>query len=167
MGNGAAYMEHLAVNRWGLGGLPDYGEWQASRKYHAHTGPFGARYANNEDDTGEIVLYTDGRIGRLRKRYEFRGGTEVENFLEEHDYLIGPLSDAYDRIRDYFGPRARLALKVIRDPEARQDEELFVFIQTGLSARAARTLLAEFDRNWWQHAFPETQGRLTIGLEYI
>jgi hypothetical protein len=124
-------------------------------------------YGNNEDKPADIVFYTDGRISKLLRRYEFRDGTAVEDFLGEHDFLIRPLFDAYDRTRDYFGPRARLVLKVAKDPEARQDQDLFIFIQTGLSPRAARTLFAELDRDWWQGAFSDTQGKLTISLEYV
>jgi hypothetical protein len=162
----AAYEENL--NGWGLG--EPFGheqEWQAPRKYYPRSEPHRPRYDHNEDEPADIIFYTDGHISRLRKRYELRGGTAVENFLKEHSFLVLPLIDAYDRIRDYFGPKARLALKVSKDPEARQDEELFVVVQTGLSPKAARTLLAELDRDWWLDAFPATQGKMTISLEYL
>ena len=151
-----------------MGGPLDHGEeWQAPSKYYLPPDPYRPRHGSNEDEPADIIFYTDGRMSKLRKRYEFRGSKAVEDFLEEHEFLIRPLSEAYDRIRDYFGPRARLALKVVNDPEARQDQELFVFIQTGLSPKAARTLLAELDRDWWRSAFPATHGKPTIGLEYI
>ncbi len=160
-----AYKEHLNPNRLDSGEKLGYKELQASVKYPIHTDL--ARYGRNDDESTDIVFYTDGRISRLRKRYEFRGGAAIENFLEDHSFLIQPLSEAYRRIREYFGPKARLALKVVNDPEAQQDPELFVFIQTGLRPRAARTLLAELDRDWWREAFPNTRGKLTIGLEYV
>ncbi len=167
MVNATAYKEPLKLYRPGLGEALDYEDWQVAAGRHTPADPYFASYGKNEDEPADIVFYTDGRISRLRRRYEFRGGTAVEVFLEDHRFLIQPLSDAYYRIREYFGPRAGLALKVARDPEARQDTELFVFIQTGLSPRAARTLLAELDRDWWQGAFPNTQGKLTVGLEYV
>src|SRR3712207_6099962 len=103
----AAYKEHLNPNRWGSRGKPDYDEGLVE-----HHTPFGPDLTTpygfkDENELAEIVLYTDGRISRLRRRYEFRGGTEVEDFLSEHPFLMGPLSDAYEKIRAYFGPRAR------------------------------------------------------------
>jgi hypothetical protein len=162
-----AYKEPLEVYRPGLEEVLNHEDWQAPVESNTPDNPYSARYSKSEDEPADIVFYSDGQISRLRRRYEFRGGTAVENFLLDHSYLIQPLSDAYYRIREYFGPRTGLVLKVARDPEARQDRELFVAIQTGLSPRAARTLLAELDRVWWRDAFPNTQGKLTIGLEYV
>lgn len=162
-----AYKDSLKLYRPVSGDDPDYEDLGAPTERNARTDLYFASYGRDENEPADIVFYTDGQISRLRRRYEFRGGTVVEDFLEDHRYLIQPLSDAYYEIREYFGPRSALALKVASDPDARQETELFVFIQTGLSPKAARTLLAELDRDWWRDAFPNTQGKLTIGLEYI
>lgn len=164
MVNAVAYKEHLNPV-WSRSDEFEREKSQRSESYLTYTNSLSNLHDN--DEPADIVFFTDGRIAKLRGRYEFRDDELVETFLDSHAFLIRPLLDAYDKVREYFSPQSRLALKVAIDPEAPQDQQLFVFIQTTLGPRAARTLLAEFDRNWWLSAFPSTRGKLTIGLEYV
>lgn len=119
----------------------------------------------DEDEPAGVVSYSDGLIGRLRKRYLFRDAA-VRGFLEEHRFLIQLLFTAHKKIRGYF-PGSQLVLAVIADPEAQEQRELFVFIQTKLPPKAARPLLAAFRREWWLSAMLDAKGEMNIGLEYI
>lgn len=137
-------------------------------------GPFQARLAELLSIDSLDVIAKAGNLSqenehssRLRRRYEFKGDTAVEDFLKENPFLVRLLFDAYDRIREYFGPGTRLALEVISDPEAEEERELFLFIQTRLPPKAARTLLAVLDREWWLDAMLDAKGEMTISLEYV
>ncbi len=126
-----------------------------------------SKLEEDEDEFVDIVSYTGESIGRLRRLYEFRNDVAVEVFLEERPSLTQLLFDAYTRIRGYFGPSSRLVLTVVADPEEQEEQELFLFIQTGLHPRAARTLLAELDREWWLDAMLDAKGEMNISLEYV
>ncbi len=121
-----------------------------------------------EDDPVSIAFNPEGLIRRLRRRYEFRGGTAVKDFLKDNPFLFQLLFEAYDKIREkYFGPRASMALEVVADPEAPRDQQLFVVIQTRFRPKIAHALLSELDRGWWLDALPAAQGKMELSLEYI
>lgn len=139
-------------------------EWPAM-----HRVPFDPAFANrweDGDESTDIVLYADEQVGKLRKLYEFRNGAAVVEFLEENPFLTPLLFSAYDKVRRYFAG-SRLVLKVIADPEAQEERELFVFIQTKLPPKAARPLFAEFEREWWLDAMLDARGEMNISLEYV
>lgn len=133
---------------------------------YVHAGPPFAGHGQDEDESTDIFLYPGEPIARLRRLYEFRNEVAVEGFLEERPFLIQVLFNAYKKIRQYFDPGSQLSLTVVADPEAQEERELFLFIQTGLHPRAAQTLLAELDREWWLDAILDAKGEMTIGLEY-
>lgn len=142
-------------------------DWPAFAARHAlYNRAFANRWAD-EDESADLVRYAGEPVGRLRKLYEFRNEAAVEAFLEENPVLAQLLPRAYDKVREYFGSGARLVLKVSNDPEAREDQQLFVLIRTGLRPKAARALLFELGQGWWHGVFPATEGKMTIGLEYI
>jgi hypothetical protein len=148
-------------------------EWVSSPEYwdEPTEGNGRARFRRYETDDKEMFVggapLTDGFISLLRRRYDFRDELTVETFLREHRFLGDLLFDAYEAMREYFPPGTRAALKVSIDPEARGDGQLFVLIQTKLRPRAARTFLSVLDQEWWQGMFPETEGKMTISLEYL
>jgi hypothetical protein len=147
--------------------MPSREGWPAPVIHHGTSGLVFADHWEDEDEYADVVLYVDEIVGRLRKLYEFRDSAAVEAFLEEKPFLIRLLFNAYGKIREYFPPGSRLVLKVVADPEAQEERELFVFIQTKLPPRAARPLLAELDREWWLDAMLDARGQMTIGLEYV
>lgn len=141
--------------------------WPTSTDYY---GPFDPSFVGQEEDKYEIyelVSYLGESIGRLRRLYEFRNDVAVETFLQERPLLIQLLFNAYMKIREYFGPTSRLVLTVVADPEEQEERELFLFIQTELRPTAARTLLAELDREWWIDAMLDAKGEMNISLEYV
>lgn len=108
----------------------------------------------------------NGILSRLRRRYEFRGGLVVEDFLQENPNLGVLLLDAYEviRKREHFGPGTRVALEVVADPDAQEDRQLFVLIRTKFPPRVARAVLAEVDRHWWLDALPQAAGKMELAL---
>ena len=112
-------------------------------------------------------IITEKSISRLRKLYEFRGGLIVERFLRENSFLNMLLLEAYEEIRKHFHGGTRTALEVVADPEAQEDQQLFVVIRTSFSPKVARALLSELDHDWWLDALPEAEGRMEISLERI
>lgn len=121
------------------------------------------------DDNGntfsdELAL-ADGFISELNRLYEFRGGLVLEDFLRGNTHLGNLLLEAYEVIREHFGPRTRVALEVITDSEAPGDQELFVVIRTRFRPKLARALLSDLDRGWWRDALPIAKGKMELALE--
>lgn len=140
-------------------------EWFGRREWNIPS-PVPAAVVHIEDDPVGVPFVSDGLIRSLRRRYEFRNDEAIREFLKEKPFLLHLLFDAYKEIREYFAA-PHLVLEVIADPEAQEERELFVFIQTKLSPRAARPLLAEFDREWWIDAMLEARGEMNISLRYV
>ncbi len=127
-------------------------------------------YSGNEDEPGDVIplpRHPEGLIRSLRRRYEFRDNEAVREFLTENPFLIQLLFRAYKEIRGILGSSPRLALRVVADPEALEERELFLYIQTKLHPRAARPLLDELSRKWWLDAMLDAQGEMNISLEYV
>lgn len=125
--------------------------------------------SDGESRHGENIARpeTDGFNSYLRRRYTIADEEAVRRFLYERPALIRLLFSAYKEIRDVFGPTPPLVLRVVADPEAREEQELFLFIRTKLHPRAARPLLDELSRKWWLDAMLEAKGEMNISLEYI
>jgi hypothetical protein len=107
---------------------------------------------------------TDEFISALNQLYEFKDDS-VRSFLAENPSLGGLLFETHKEISDYFGPKVKMALEVVADPEALEDRQLFVLIQTDLPRKEARALLGDFDRQWWLNALPASEGKMEIALE--
>jgi hypothetical protein len=56
---------------------------------------------------------------------------------------------------------------VVRDPEAENNEELILFIQTALPVDQALQKLERLDDDWWLEVGSHTQGNLGINLEIL
>lgn len=143
-----------------------FGREEGAAVQYVHAGLPFAGHGQDEDEFADIFLYSGEPIARLRRLYEFRNEVAVEGFLEDRPLLIQLLFNAHKKIREYFDPGSQLSLTVVADPEAQEERELFLFIQTGLHPRAARTLLAELDREWWLDAMLDAKGEMTISLEF-
>lgn len=103
----------------------------------------------------------DDRLSRL---YDFRDDL-VASFLEENPSLGELLFAAHKVVYEHFGPEAEMALEVVTDPEAPEDQELFVVIRTKFPPKDARALLSEIDRGWWRDVSPAAQGKMELALE--
>jgi hypothetical protein len=157
----------------GFTGTSELEEWPFLSAYYDLYSNHPAEYGENEEElvgalyAGEPSVNCVGEhIGKLRKLYEFRNGSAVERFLEEKPFLIQLLFDAYKKVREFFEPSSRLILAIVADPEEQEEQELFLFIQTGLPPQAARTLLAVLNKEWWLDAMLRAKGEMNISLEY-
>lgn len=120
----------------------------------------------DEDESGDVLSFIDGRIERLRKLYEFKDRMAVEGFLRENPFLFDLLENAHDKIQEYFDFDTPMALDVIREPDAKSSGRLFVLILTTLRPKEALAHLDELDRDWWLDVLPAARGKLTIDIYY-
>jgi len=119
-------------------------------------------------DIGASIIHTlDFKIQLLEGLYIFRQPAEVRRFIEERQFLISLLEEAYTKIEKYFGPYPQVFLEVISDPEATDDRQLFAFIGTHLSPDKALDTLERFDEEWWLDVLDQAQGKLCIDIEFL
>jgi hypothetical protein len=141
---------------------------KSSRRYLSISSGIAKSVGNDNPFSDEPGL-ADGLISRLHRRYEFRGGLALENFLRENlrenEHLGGLLLEAYEVIRDLYGPGTRVALEVVADPDAPGNEELFVLIRSRFPPKVARALLSALDQGWWRNASPTARGKLELDVE--
>jgi hypothetical protein len=104
-------------------------------------------------------------VQSLEHVYTFRKSSEVSYFLEEHPFLTPLLREAYSHIRKYF-PSSTLFLEVVADPEARDEEQLVVFVAVNQDPDEASKALDQFDKDWWLDALERARDKLTITLEF-
>jgi len=116
--------------------------------------------------TGEATtILTREQIDSLERLYALRKREEVVDFLSDHPFLVPLLQDADGQIETYFGSYSQLILEVVTDPEAVEDRELVLFIQTELPPAEALDSLHRLDRHWWLEASRVSRGKLCIHVE--
>lgn len=91
---------------------------------------------------------------------------EVSAYLREHPIVAAVLPELRERARGYFGPGARVVLRVVPDPEAENSRELFAVIETSLPREQARAALRRLDEDWWLDALDRVGFGLTLDVEY-
>ncbi len=96
--------------------------------------------------------------------YTMRDRSEVESFLRQNPYLGPLLSEAHQRLQQYF-PGAPLFLEVAVDPEE-DFEELLLTVFTSLPPGEARAIRNRFDDDWWLASLNRAKGNLCIALGY-
>ena len=77
-------------------------------------------------------VITSTRLHKLEEVYPLRDALVARHFLLSHPQLIGVLLEAHPYLLKYFGPDLQVALKVVRDPEAEDSEQLFAYIFTSI-----------------------------------
>lgn len=92
---------------------------------------------------------------------------EVSAYLREHPTVAAVLPELREKTRDYFGPGARVELRVIPDAEAADSRDLFAVIETALPREAARATLRRLDEDWWLDALDRAGCGLTLDVEYV
>lgn len=99
---------------------------------------------------------------RLGQTYFFKNRIEVVRFLDNHQFLVSLLEDAYGQIITHF-PYSQSYLEVDEDSEG--NNSLLVTIIDNLEPDEAFEILQNFDNNWWLHNLDRAQGHLNIYLE--
>lgn len=99
--------------------------------------------------------------------YVFKRPAPVEDFLLEHPFLIGMILEAREQIRRYFSTDYTLVLQPFYDPDAPQNRQLILLIQTPRAFEEVRPLLDQLNEGWWFDAIERAQGSLDIMTEYV
>lgn len=113
------------------------------------------------------LTYPTSDLRRLEKFYAFRNRSEVIKFAVDNSFLLQPLCEAHEQIRNYFGNSTQVFLEVVTDPEFADDQELAIFIRTNLSPDEAFERLEQIDDEWWLDVPPNVREKLCIDVEFI
>lgn len=106
-------------------------------------------------------------VSHLYRSYRFRDPASVTSFISKNPFLIPVLLNARNSIAEHFEGNTPLALEVFSDPEEPEADQLFLFIQTSLSAEQARERLRRLDMGWWVATVPSVRNKLTIDTELV
>ena len=111
-------------------------------------------------------ILTPQQVDSVERLYAFRRRDEVISFLSDHPFLVELLHEAHAKIQIYFDSYLPMILEVVADPEAIDDRELVLFIQTDLPPVEALASLDRLDEDWWLVASDASRGKLCIHVEY-
>ncbi len=114
-----------------------------------------------------LSTYPTSDLRKLEQRYIFRNRSEVMDFAVNNSFLLQPLHEAWDQIRNYFGESVQAVLEVVADPEFFEDQELVIFIRTDLSPDEAFEKMEQMDDEWWLDVPATVRKNLCIDVEFI
>lgn len=114
-----------------------------------------------------LSTYPTSDLRKLEQHYIFRNRSEVMDFAVNNSFLLQPLHEAYEQIRNYFGESVQAVLEVVADPEFFEDQELVIFIRTDLSPDDALKKLEQIDNEWWLDVPANVRKNLCIDVEFI
>jgi len=99
--------------------------------------------------------------------YSTRDPGFVEAFLQRHPFLLPILEELPNAAKAAFKGSPTLVLQpATYEPWERYDE-LQVLIQTDQDASDALECLHAFDDNWWLDRYDQTEGKVSVHLEFI
>jgi len=101
----------------------------------------------------------------LKQLYVLRREEEVYDFLINDYFLFSFLSEAYDKINNYFEESSKVFLEVVTDPEI-EDEELLISIHTNLRPDEAFNRLSRLDKEWWLNTPTYARKKICIDLDF-
>jgi|WetSurMetagenome_2_1015567.scaffolds.fasta_scaffold117483_2 hypothetical protein len=90
--------------------------------------------------------------------YKLRRPNEIRDFLEANDFLNPLVSEAHDKLQEYF-PNSTIFMEV-------DQNELVVSVGTSFSPEEADERLHNFDVEWWIDASENSKARLCITVEF-
>lgn len=97
--------------------------------------------------------------------YTLRRPNDVYDFLKKKPSVMDLISEAYERIQDYF-PQGEIFMEVLADPGSPMEKELLISISTSLPPIDAIRKLDAFDDNWWLGASSSSPADICIKVEY-
>lgn len=103
----------------------------------------------------------------LPSKYEISNFEEVKSFLSKNRFLISLLQEIPGKIYQYFGNSQKLALQVLYEPDFPDSSELWILVLTELTAKEARSIMNEFDKDWWLKNLYKASCKLNVGIEYV
>lgn len=104
-------------------------------------------------------------LAALEQAYVLTKPSEVLEGLEKHPSLVALLLETSAKINNYF-PDSQRFLEVVTDPEIINDAQLVIFISPNLTADEAVHRLDQFEDDWWLDAWYQTQGKLSVIVEF-
>ena len=113
-----------------------------------------------------MTTYPTSDLRKLEQRYVFRNKYEVMDFAVNNSFLLQPLHEVCEYIRNYFRESAQAVLEVVTDPEFAEDQELVIFIHTDLSPEEAFEKLEQIDDEWWLDVPSNVRKKLCIDVEF-
>ncbi len=102
----------------------------------------------------------------LHELFEYRNRDQVALYLQSHPQLLSFLEESHGYLLKHFGAAARLALEVVRDPEA-EHQQLFVYIKTSVPTDEALKCLGRFDDEWFLNHLGRVGDFINFNLEVI
>jgi len=121
------------------------------------------RYETTETKViSEINIHDTYKLGFMMTifgdQYKLRRANEIRDFLNDNNYLIPLVSDAYSNLQKYF-PGSAVFMEVERG-------DLVISVVTELSPEEATSKLYQFDEDWWLDACIDSRARMCITVEY-
>jgi hypothetical protein len=113
----------------------------------------------------EEIIHTASSY-KLEELYEYRNSDEVIDYLQSHPELINFLQESYCYLLKHFGTTAKIALEVVRDPEA-QSKQLIVYVNTSLTIDEALNRLDSLDSEWFLDHISLVGHLINFNLEVI
>ncbi|MCD6326954.1 hypothetical protein J7M28_05320 [bacterium] len=86
---------------------------------------------------------------------------QIQEFLQEQDFLYPILKEAKDQIVEVFGENVVVCLELFHDAEEGWDN-LFIVIKTRLDADEAMRLEDKLVHNWFAQRLQDAGGKLNI-----
>ncbi len=121
---------------------------------------------NNIYQNKTSLTYPTSDLRKLEQLYIFRNRSEVIEFAVDNSFLLQPLHEACEQIRNYFGNSAQVVLEVITDPEFAEDRELVISIRTNIPPDEAFEKLEQIDDEWWLDIPANVRKKLCIDVEF-
>ena len=112
------------------------------------------------------VLNFEDRWGSIAEEFTITNSGMVKPFLKKNGFLLDLILASRTKIAEYFSGATPLALYLAQYPDEGH-EELYLLIQTKLSAKESLPVLDRFEEEWWLDALPRAKCKMTIKLEYI
>jgi hypothetical protein len=113
-----------------------------------------------------LLEITPTDLAQIEKYYTLRNSAQVLEFLDKYPFLVPLLSEAPEKINQYF-PGDSLVLEFVIDPESESsdDGKLVLLIITEMDDDLSIDHLGELDYFWWLKVARHSQGKLFIDLE--
>ena len=103
----------------------------------------------------------------VESTYSIREHARTMSFLRGASHLVPLLLAIPKAVLSAFAEECPLVLEVSCVDEYGDEDELVVLIQTRLGAADALARLRDFDDAWWLDHLSQTNGKITINVEFV
>lgn len=104
---------------------------------------------------------------KIARWYSVRDPGRIEDFVHQRPLITKVLADAIDELPKYFGPQPDVVLERVIDPEFEEDDQLFAYIRTSLSADDALKRLERLDEDWFLAKIGQLDGAFNFNLQFV